>query len=88
MPIFLIIIIPLLSTYFHGSANDCSKAPSDCQHEFKNANENKNLEPFYQRCKEVHDSSAFGKRCELCCNDQNAGESLLLIKNKIGPSNY
>jgi len=51
-------------------ANDCSKAPSDCQYEFKNANDNENLEPFYQRCKEVHDSSAFGKRCELCCKDQ------------------
>jgi len=54
-----------------GSANDCSKAPSDCQTEFKNANDNKDFEPFYQRCKEVHDSSAFGKRCELCCKDQN-----------------
>ena len=79
----MIIIIPLKSIYFQGSANDCSKAPSDCQTEFKNANDNKDFEPFYQRCKEVHDSSAFGKRCELCCKDQNTGEIQLLITNVI-----
>ena len=77
------IIFSLLSIYFHGSENDCSTAPSDCQHEFKNAKDNENFEPFYERCKEVHDSSAFGKRCELCCKDQNNGEIQLLITDKI-----
>ena len=83
LPSFLIITVSLLSIYFHGSENDCSTAPSDCQHEFKNAKDNENFEPFYERCKEVHDSSAFGKRCELCCKDQNNGEIQLLITDKI-----
>ena len=63
----------LLIASFGGLANDCSKAPSDCQSEFENAKTNNNLPDFYQRCKEVHVSNAFGKRCELCCKDQNAG---------------
>ena len=69
----MIIITTILSTYFHDLANDCSKAPSDCQNEFKNAKNNNDFEGFYRRCKEVHDSNAFGKRCELCCKNQNTG---------------
>ena len=68
-----IFITPLITIYFHDSATDCSKAPIDCQSEFKNAKNNNNVQSFYQRCKEVHDSNAFGKRCELCCKGQSTG---------------
>ena len=59
--------------YFHGSANDCSNAPKDCQVEFKAANDDNNLVMFNRRCKEMNNSDAFGKRCELCCKGQNTG---------------
>ena len=60
----------LLIASYGESANDCSKAPNECQTEFNNGKNNGNLESFYQRC---NSDNSFGKRCILCCNNQNTG---------------
>ena len=53
-----------------------NKIESDCQAEYNNAKNNKNLDPFYGRCER---EGAFRSRCSLCCNKQNSGEKDMVV---------